>query len=266
VHIVAIDYAPEDAERLAEPLAYALDRTLFEARSRLSDPLGGPTVVGSFSEETGATICSRHLRDGGIAVTILTSREVETEGARFAVRGFRLDARELVVTARHGRELAVPYGDIELLVRGTLFTPRAEMQVVEQRRFSPTRTLLSGGLIMTKKTRTVRPIAMEEREGFLQVYARGAEEPPPLVFREAGLNYQALGPDLQPSTGANFAHFIELLRQRAPQARYDERLIDKPGRARVLGPSLSTDRHLDVALTLLARVLRNRPRREPAVR
>jgi hypothetical protein len=49
---------------------------------------------------------------------------------------------------------------------------------------------------------------------------------------------------------------IERLRQAVPHARYDERLANRAGRARILGPLLK-DRHLDIAVSLLARVLRS---------
>jgi hypothetical protein len=257
VYAVAIDYDPRDAERFTEPLAYALDRSLIEARNRLSDPNGGPTVVGNFAEEAGAGICVRKLREAGIACTVLAPEEIETDPDRFAVRSFRLGDEALHAASRYGKEIDVPYGEIELLVRGTLFIPRPELGTVEERRFSPTRTLLTGGFITSKRKLRRRAIPMEEREGFLHLYAG---DRPALVFREASLHYQALGPALKPSANANFQILVELLRERAPGARYDERLSDKPGRARVLGPTLSPDRHLDVALTLLAKVLRSRPR------
>ncbi len=257
MYAVAIDYAPGDAERFAEPLAYALDRSLIEARNRLSDPNGGPTVVGNFAEEAGAGICVRKLREAGIACTVLAPEEIEVDPDRFAVRSFRFAESAFHAASRYGKEIEIPYGEIELLVRGTFFTPRPELGTVEERRFSPTRTLLSGGIVSSKRKLRHRAIPMEEREGFLHLYAGDRR---PLVFREASLHYQALGPALKPSANANFQILVDLLRERAPAARYDQRLSDKPGRARVLGPSLSPDRHLDVALTLLAKVLRARPR------
>lgn len=259
MYAVAIDYHPRDAERFAEPLAYALDRSLIEARNRLSDPLGGPTVVGNFAEEAAASICVRKLREAGIASTVLAPGEIEGESGRFAVRSFRLRDRSLGASSRYGKEIEIPYGEIELLVRGTLFTPRPELGTVEERRLSPTRMLLTGGLVSTKRKLRRRAIPMEEREGFLHLYAG---EHPPLVFREASLHYQALGASLKPAANANFEILVTLLRERATGALFDERLCDKPGRARVLGPTLSPDRHLDLALTLLAKVLRSRPRND----
>ncbi|HEY4563498.1 MAG TPA: hypothetical protein VIJ36_10990, partial [Thermoanaerobaculia bacterium] len=61
----------------------------------------------------------------------------------------------------------------------------------------------------------------------------------------------------QPSVQANFTHLVEQMRQAFPEVPYNERLANRQSRARILGPGL-TDNHLDVAISLLARVLRNR--------
>ena len=94
---------------------------------------------------------------------------------------------------------------------------------------------------------------MEEREGFLHLYARGM---PPLAWREDRLQYRSLGKALLPSRHANFAQVVAELRRRCPAAAYDERLATRAGQAQLLGPTLSTDDHLDVAISVLAAALR----------
>jgi hypothetical protein len=44
------------------------------------------------------------------------------------------------------------------------------------------------------------------------------------------------------------------MRQILPEVRFSERLANSPSRTRILGPGLK-DEHLDVAISLLARVL-----------
>ena len=62
------------------------------------------------------------------------------------------------------------------------------------------------------------------------------------------------------SPAATFAYLVSELRVPLAPARWDERLTNRQARARVLGPSLNEN--LDVAVTLLARVLRSgRPAR-----
>ncbi|HEX3552881.1 MAG TPA: hypothetical protein VIA62_06600 [Thermoanaerobaculia bacterium] len=252
MYVLAIHFAPGAGEALAAPLAEALGCTLYEARARVGDPQGGPTIVAHYGEIEPAWASAGRLRANGLAPILITPEDVESNAVRFQVRGFTLGGQTLTVVSRRGETAEVPYRELDLFLRGTHLEERTEVKTTEQRKFSAGRALLSGGLMLTKKTRTVEQVTTEDRDDFLQLYSDGR---PPLVFHASGLNYQSLGTALQPSVAANFAQLIARLRQGAPQARYDERLANRAGRARILGPL--KDRHLDVAVSLLARVLRS---------
>lgn len=252
MNVVAIHYAPGAGESLARPLAEALDKTLYEARARLSDPQGGPAVVGNFAELEPAWAFAGRLRANGIDPILLTPEDVESDAQRFLVHGFRLGEQGITAVSRRGRTVEVAYNEIELVLRGVRIEERTGIQRTEQTKFSPGRALITGGMVLTKTIRKANQVTTETREDFLHLYADGR---PPLAFHAAALNYQSLGPARKPSTAENFAYLVEALRQVLPHARYDERLTNRQARARVLGPSL-TENHLDVAVTLLARVLR----------
>jgi hypothetical protein len=253
VHVVAIHYAPGTGEAMVSGLAEALDKTLYEARARLSHPEGGPAVVASYGEIQAAWACAGRLRANGISPILLTPEDVESDTERFLVRSFALGEQGIEAVSRQGRTTALPYREIDLVLRGVRIDEQTELKRTEQRKFSPGRALLTGGLVLTRTTRKLEPVTTEQREEFLHLYAEGR---PPLAFRSTSLNYHSLGAALQPSTTANFAHLVEALRRALPHARYDERLTSRQARARVLGPSLTEN--LDVAVTLLARVLRRR--------
>lgn len=257
--MIAIHYRPGAGEALAAPLAEALGGTLYEARARLGDPEGGPAVVATYGEIEPAWACTGRLRANGFAPILITPEEVESNASRFVVRSFTLQGEGIAAVSRRGETTEIAFREIDLFLKGTRIDERTEVKTTEQRKFSAGRALLSGGLMLTKKTRKVEQVTTEERDDFFQLYSDGS---PPVVFHASGLNYQPLGPPLQPSVAANFARLVEILRQGAPQARYDERLANRAGRARILGPSLK-DRHLDVAVSLLARVLRAPRARTP---
>ena len=251
VHVVAIHYAPGAGEAMAGGLAEALGSTLYEARARMSDPEGGPAVVGNFAEIEPAWAFAGRLRANGIQPILLSPADIESDARRFLVRSFHLGDRGISAESRRGETAELAYREIQVVLRGVRIEERTEIKHTEQRKFSATRALATGGLVLTKTTRTSTPVTTEEREEFLHVYAGGGSV---LVFRSGALNYRSLGPALRPSTAANFAYLVETLRGALPQARYDERLANRQGRARILGPSLTEN--LDVAVTLLARVLR----------
>ena len=251
--VVAIDFAPGAGETLAAPLAEALGNSLYEARARLSGAEGGPAVVASYGEIEPAWACAGRLRANGFSPLLVTPDDVESDASRFLVRSFTLGGQSLAVESRRGQTAEVPYAEVDLMLRGVRIDERTETKTTEERKFSPGRALLSGGLLLSKTTRKTEQIAIMERYDFLHLYSAGR---PPLVFRSNSLNYQSLGSALQPSTAANFAVLAERLRPTlSPRARYDDRLTNRAVRARILGPSL-TENHLDFAISLLARVLR----------
>lgn len=251
MHVVAIHYAPGAGEALAAPLAEALDKTIYEARARLSSPEGGPAVVARYAEIEPAWACAGRLRANGISPILLTPEEVETDARRFLVRSFHFGEHGLTAVSRRGESAEIAYRQVTLILRGVRIDERTELKTTEQRKFSMGRALLTQGLMMTKTVRKVEQVKTADREEFCHLYVEGH---PPLAFHAGGLDYRTLGSALQPSVQANFTRLVAELRQALPQARYDERLANSPARARVLGPGL-TENQLDIAISLLARVL-----------
>ena len=237
---------------LARELAAVLQRTVYEASSRVRAPGGGPSVIARYADPRAAGDAAALLRTRGFDTLLLGEDEIEDDARRFVVRGFELGAEELTVES-NGARLAVRYQDVELLVRGIRFGLHEPAAPPPTRKLSLMRAALSGGLMLTKPVRPPRQPPVEEREGFLHLYARGM---PPLAWREGRLNYRSLGKALLHSRHANFAQVVAELRQRCPAAAYDERLATRAGQAQLLGPTLDADDHLDVAISVLAAALR----------
>jgi hypothetical protein len=252
VNVVAIHYAPGAGEAMAGALAEALDKTPYEARARLSDPEGGPAVVARYGEIEAAWACAGRLRANGISPILLTEEDLEKDSRRFLVRSFELGGDRLTAVSRRGETAEVAYRDLDLFLRGIRIAETIETKTTEQRKFSLGRALATQGLMMTKTVRKTEKLTTVEREELVHLYAAGR---PPLVFRSGALDYRSFGPDLQPSVQAQFTRLVAEMRRAFPQVPYSERLANRQSRSRILGPGLSDD-HLDVAISLLARVLR----------
>ena len=225
---------------MVETLAGALDKTLYEARARLSSPEGGPVVVASFAEIEPAWAFAGRLRVNGIRPILLTPDDIESDAQRFLVRGFELGERGLTAVSRRGETAEIAWRDIDLLLRGARIAKKVEIED-------------TGGFQMTRARRQPRQVTREERDDFFHLYSMGHL---PLVFRANDLDYRSLGPALHPSVAENFGILLAELRRLLPHSRYDERLVNRLSRARVLGPSLTED-HLDIAVSLVAQVLRS---------
>lgn len=255
MHVVALQFDKDAGDALAVRLAAVLGRTLLEARGRVSEPAGGPSVLATFGEAGPAEEYAEELRSRGFDVLVLPSEEVETEEQRLVVRSFELAPEALIAQPRHGGAVEVPWRDVRLLLRGIVRVQHKRTQMVQQRQLSLGRAVLTGGLMVTKTVKSSKTEVLTENEGFLHLYPASG---PTLYFPQADLNYAGLGPGLEPSVAANFARLVTVLRQASPRAVYDERLTTLPGQARLLGPSLTPERHLDLAVTLLARALLSR--------
>jgi hypothetical protein len=257
MYIVALQFEKGAGDALAVRLAAVLGRTLLEARSRVSEPEGGPSVLTTFAEAADAESYAEELRSRGFEVSVLRPEEIEAEEERFAVRSFRLGERSLTAQSRQGGTVEVAWSDVRLLLRGIVRVEHRKVRTEEHRELSLGRAVLTGGLMVTKKVKTSKHEVLVESHGFLHLYTASG---PPLAFHQSDLNFAGLGTALQPAMAANFARLISALRQASPQAVYDERLATRPGQARLLGPSLPPETHLDVAISLLARALRAAPR------
>jgi len=255
MHVVAIHSLKDDKHNMAGTLAAVLKGTAFEALSRLRAPGSGPFVVGVFAEQEQAAALAGQLESGGFSATVLSAGELETEAGQWCIRRFGLNEHELRVESIDGQSRTIAYQDIDLILRGTGISSSTSLETMKQRKFDPGAAVLSGGLKMTKMTKTTREVTKEEREPFFTLYAANN---PTLLFRENSLVYDALGSARGLSRSANFAQLTAEMRRRCPVARYDDRLLNRAGSAALLGPSLSPEEHLVVATALLSKALRGR--------
>ncbi len=255
MNVVAIHSLKEDNLERATALAAALGVTEFEALARLRAPGCGPLVVAVFGELEPARKLLGRLHSGGFQAAIVTEEDMDAERGRLVVRKFEFRDKTLHVKLREGDCLDVPYRGIALILRGMGIALSASTDTVKTRSFSLGRAVLTGGLMPTKTTKTVRETMRQDREAFLILYSTGG---PPLSFHENYLVYDSLDPALKPSRTANFNCLVVELRRRCEGASYDERLLTRAGQAALLGPRLSPETHLAVATALLSKVLRGR--------
>jgi len=251
MYVVALQFDKHAGDALAVRLAAVLGRTLLEARGRVSAPEGGPAVLATFGEAAAAATYADELRSRGFEVLVLAPEAMETDQERFVMRDFEIGPEGLTARSRKG-SAEVAWRDVRLLLRGAVRIERKRTQTVQRRELSLGRAVITGGLMVTKAVKTSKTETLIENEGFLHLYLASGR---PLVFRQSDLNYAGLGPALQHSAAANFARLVTALRAACPEALYDERLATPPGQARLLGPSLSAESHLDVAVSLVSQAL-----------
>ncbi len=250
MHVVAVHRLQGSPDQLARDLATVLGITPYEARSRVIAPNGGPAVVASFASAEPAATCAARLRDAGFFPLVVSDQEMENDSNRSLVRQLQFAPGGLHLALRDGGNLSIPYAEVTLLLRGAGIVTSTAVETRTEKKFDLGRAVVSGGLVMRKKTTTVTEHTTHERQPFCHLYLPGR---PPVVLRQNEMDYSALGADRQLSREANFNWICAELRRRCPAAILDDRLQTRPGLAQLLGPALDPERYLDLAITLLAR-------------
>ncbi len=251
MHVVAICSWKEETAELVQALAGALGITVFEARPRMIG--GGPSVVGSFADPEMAAALAKKLNMIGFATLVVDAAAVRGRAGHLNARRFELDERSLRIETGDGQRAEIPWLEIDLLLPGTSIVGSSETKTVTERKFSVGKTLLSGGIPLTKKIERQEEVVTEERGKVLYLYAGKL---PPVFFSQNGMSYDGFGPAMKMSRELNFNHLLSELRRLSPGAGYDDRLLNRAGQVRVLGPALNPETNLDLAAEILARALR----------
>lgn len=258
--VVAIYGWREETPELVQALAGGLGLMAFEARQRLIG--GGPSVVASFADLRQARELAANVSRDGLKALVVDATAVRMRSGFLVVRRFEFDKRVLKIETLSGQQATIPYAEMELLLQGTSIVGYTETKTVVERKFSMGKTLLAGGIPMTKKVERLEEVSGEESEPVLYLYAG---DRPAVIFSLNGMNYDGFGAEMKLSRKLNFAYLLSQLHQHAPDAVCDDRLLTRVAQARLLGPAQGQESSLDLAAEILARsLLANRGGQEDA--
>lgn len=255
MHVVVLDRLADAPATLAQTLAEILGKTAYECRPLVSAPGGGPVIAACHAHEAEALAVAQQARAAGIDATVVAD-SLAAAVRTFIGRSFELGDTAIRIQSRDGQQVVLPFGEIEVVVRGSVTTRSSQTETTTTRKLDVGRAVLTGGLMMTRKHKTSHTTTTTDSHGFMIVFSRGAT--PPVVLDEQELQYQSLGADMQPSRMANFLHLAGQVRKRSPGATWDERLLRRVTQQQMLGTTLSADEHLDLAIALIAASARRR--------
>jgi hypothetical protein len=252
VDIVALTALRGSVEDEAPRLAADLGSTPYETALLLRSP--PPVPLLRTEDRARALSLLAKLRERGHEAVACDASAIVAADAMLQVRAFRVEMDELVSTSANGETERVAWVDVVALVRAMHRTRTEHVEKNAERKFSLGRAALSGGVLMTKTTTTTTKQTSEEREQVLYVFRRGGG---PLLVTQSRARYDGLGADLRPSQIENFTTLVRVLRERAPNAVYDERLLaPRPGLDRVrAGAAGSSSASSSDGVDLLAHVI-----------
>jgi hypothetical protein len=211
---VALLTGTADDPAAQERLAKALGSTVYEARLALAG--GFPSIVLTTAEEAKARAIVDALRAAGDDAVFVDPSAIVSSGAMIPLDHFTLDSDGATAGAQF-----LPYADIQCLLRAIHRSRSASEIRTTERKLSATKMLLATGVSKTVTTTTKE--ASESREPVLYVFRRSGATP--WLLREIGTSYEGLGAARGLTATGNFATTVRLLREHAPHAAYDERLL-----------------------------------------
>lgn len=249
--VVVHSWQQEDAV-VAKIIADSLGTVVFEARQKISS--GGPAVVATFATAQQAKELAGRLCQGDVPALVIDTEALRRERRLFHVRRFVLQPKALRLESFSGESCNIDYETIDLLLVAICNSGPTQLTGTEtKRKFSLGKTLLAGGVPMTREVKTGNAFSVEERDETLWLYARqGAIA----VLDRTAMVYDGLGDAMQFTRDLNFSFLKNELRRLAPLACYDERLLKRASLVRLLGPSLNPETDHDLAFEILARSLR----------
>jgi hypothetical protein len=216
--LIATVHTAANLESAADALAGAAGLTRAEARMRLvtEPPM---LLTGVPPERVGALIVA--LRQAGLEA-LAVDAAVPSDAERTVARTFTLGPTGVTFQPRAGAAVELPWSEVGAILRGSS-SVRSETETVhESKKGSLVMTLASQGLKTSRTVERTERTQQEETEQVIFVYGRGGQR---IALRERELDFSCLGAAMQPTRMANMVALARLLKERAPKAFYDERLV-----------------------------------------
>ncbi len=218
--IVAVTrWGPGLDQQLPE-LAKTLGLFAYDLRMRLSGPL--PVVVARMAKRDDASRLMAQLRGWGHGAVGCEQGSVFDAASMHQPREFAFEGSLLrTEDAMHSRS-EVAADEVYALIHAMVLADHQQNQTRSGKQFSAARAVLSGGLVMTRKTSSSSHVTESESEERVYLIRRGFADP--ILFRQHQLHYAGLGEQLGRSSHENFATLVERLRQFCPGALYSAQL------------------------------------------
>lgn len=149
--------------------------------------------------------------------------ELRNRSASFVAHTTRSGGREVIFWDRRGGEVRVEAGDAFLIIGGRIQSTTQEKTSTTKMKLNVPATVLTGGIPIMRRVTQKTTTESFQAEDFVRIFDRRSSDPRVEMFQNH-VDYTFLGPELTPSTPANFKIVVTKLREWFPLAIFDERL------------------------------------------
>jgi hypothetical protein len=204
----------------AEAAALATDLRLTPYETRLLLAAGLPAVVKTTDDKALALDLLARIRARGHGAVACDGSAVVPSNAMTRMHRFQLGEGEITLADRPEERL--PFDDVLALIAAAHRRHANTTTTTHETKFSMQRAIWTGGVAFTKTFSTQAHALTDEREGVLYLFRRSGATP--WILHEHGTSWAGL-PVVAATESENFRAAMALLRERAPGAVFDGRLV-----------------------------------------
>jgi hypothetical protein len=209
-------------EDLLKKVASLVGKDIVDTRLRLAGKI--PRIIASYPDADTADSIAQGLREAGLAAFVGRDSELRSRTAGFMAHTMRAGEKEVIFRDRRDGEVMVEAADAFLVIRGRIPSAPQKKAQTTKMKLNISATLLTGGLPVMRRVTEKTAQESFQAEGFVRIYDRKSSDPR-VEMTQNHIDYSLLGPELTPSTPANFNIVLTKLREWFPLAIFDDLLI-----------------------------------------
>ena len=230
---------------LLKRTASLVGKEIVDTRLRLAGEI--PRIIAAYPNADTADSIAQSLRDAGLVAFVCRDYELRNHPASFMAHTMRSGEKKGIFWDRRGAEVIIEAGDAFLIIRGRIPSTTKEKPPTTKMKLNVPATVLTGGIPIMRRVTEKTARESFQAEDFVKIYDRRSSDPRVEMSRNH-INYSFLGPELTPSTPANFNIVVTKLREWFPLAVFDERLT---GRFKTDVPAAGPAEALEISCKLI---------------
>jgi len=222
---VYVAVAPKDKLEvgLAEKAAAIIKKDLHETGLILGGKI--PRIVGRHQSLQAAESVAQSLRSLGLVAIVCSDSDIRhPSSTRFRAHLLQLGDGEITFWDKGRRAKVVDANSVYLILKGVLQSQTEKETTMTKAKLDIAATMLTGGIPIVRNIEEKIKNQSIEMEPFVRIYDRTSSEPV-VEMHQRNFDYSGLGKKKAFSSLENLNVIVTELRNRFPQAIFDDRLM-----------------------------------------
>lgn len=223
--IVYVAIAPKDKLEagIAEKVAAIIKKDVHETGLILGGKI--PRIVGRHQNLQAAESVAQSLRYLGLVAMVCSDSEIRhASSARFMAHTLQLGEGEITFWDKGRRAKVVDTKSVFLILKGVLQSNEEKETTTTKPKLDLAATVLTGGIPIVRNVEQSTKDRSFEIESFIKIYDRTSPEAV-VEVHQRNFDYSGLGKKKAFSSLANLNILVAELRDKFPQAVFDDRLM-----------------------------------------